>query len=247
MARYKLILEYDGTAYHGWQQQPGGQATVEGTVRTAIERITGELPRLQAAGRTDAGAHSLGQTVSFDLERELAPARLRESLNAVLPSDVAVRDAGTVDAAFHARFSARRRTYRYLVENRVDRSPLLRDRAWHVRRPLELVAMREAAAPLLGEHDLAAFGFDPAGRSTVRNMHGLRVRTLRSAGGVLVAFDLTANAFLYGMVRRMVGFLVEVGLGRREAGETAALLQPGARAAARVAPARGLYQLAVEY
>ncbi|MEA2684597.1 MAG: tRNA pseudouridine38-40 synthase [Chloroflexota bacterium] len=244
--RYKLVLEYDGTNYHGWQQQPG-QPTIEAAVKDALARITGERPHLQAAGRTDAGAHSLGQAISFSLEREMDSARLRSGMNAVLPRDVAVRDAEVVDAGFHARFSARLRTYRYLVENRAERGALLRDRAWHVRQPLDLLAMRSAATPLLGEHDLAAFGTDPAGRNTVRELHGLRVRALRGAVSPLLAFDLTANAFLYGMVRRMVGFLVEVGLGRRPASEASTLLRPGATAGSRVAPAHGLYQMVIQY
>jgi tRNA pseudouridine38-40 synthase len=247
MARYKMVLEYDGTGYHGWQQQPGDTLTVEGAFRSAIARITGERPHLAAAGRTDAGAHSLGQTVSFDLARELDPVRLRQGLNAVLPRDIVVRGAETVDPGFHARFSARVRTYRYLVENGGDRAALLRDHAWHVRRPLDVEAMRVAAKPLLGEHDLSAFGTDPAGRNTVRDLRDLRVRTLRSAGAALVAFDLTANAFLYGMVRRIVGFLVEVGAGRRAATDTAGLLASRTLSGSRVAPARGLYQLKVQY
>lgn len=244
MTHYKLVLEYDGTAYHGWQEQPGAQATVAASVRDAIARVAGERPRLVAAGRTDAGAHSLGQTVSFDLDRRVEPERLLGGLNAVLPADIAIREAAVVEPGFHARFSARRRTYRYLVENRPERGALLRDRAWHVRHPLDVEAMRAAAAALVGEHDLSAFGSDPAGRSTVRDLSQLRVRRLRAG---LLAFDLTANAFLYGMVRRMVGFLVEVGLGRRPAAEIRELLRPGALVAARVAPARGLYQLGVEY
>ena len=244
MTHYKLVLEYVGTAYHGWQEQPGDQATVARSVRDGIARLTGERPRLDAAGRTDAGAHSLGQTVSFDLARAFATERLMGGLNAVLPADIAVLDAATVEAGFHARFSARRRTYRYLVENRPERGALLRDRAWHVRPPLDLAAMRAAAGGLLGEHDLGAFGSDPAGRNTVRALSRLRVRRVHAS---LLAFDLTANAFLYGMVRRMVGFLVEVGLGRRDAAESRQMLRPGAVAAARVAPARGLYQLAAEY
>lgn len=246
MARYKLVLEYDGTAYHGWQQQPG-QPTVEAAVKDAIERITGRRPRLDAAGRTDAGAHSLGQTVSFDLDPELDGRRLCATLNAVLPRDIAVLDAQTVPSGFHARFSARARTYRYLVENRAERGALLRDRAWLVRQPLDVSAMRAAATRLLGEHDLAAFGTDPAGRNTVRALHGVHVSTRPASAGRLLAIDLTANAFLYGMVRRIVGFLVEVGLGRRPASETSAMLRPGAVAASRVAPAHGLYQLLVQY
>ncbi|MDQ6748187.1 MAG: tRNA pseudouridine(38-40) synthase TruA [Candidatus Dormibacteraeota bacterium] len=247
MARYKMVLEYDGSAYHGWQEQPGDIPTVEAAVKAAIEQIAGQRPHIDAAGRTDAGAHSVGQTITFDLGHDLEPDRLRAGVNAVLPRDVAVREAARVEPGFHARFSARRRTYRYLVENRADRGALLRDRAWHVREPLDISAMRAAAAPLVGEHDLSAFGTDPAGRNTVRQMHSVRVRALRSAGGSLLAVDLTANAFLYGMVRRVVGFLVEVGLGRRAAAEMANLLVPGARAGSRVAPARGLYQMGVQY
>ncbi|MFN2463266.1 MAG: tRNA pseudouridine(38-40) synthase TruA [Candidatus Dormibacteria bacterium] len=241
---HKLVLEFDGTAYHGWQEQPGGQPTVAGAVRDAIQRITGERPRLAAAGRTDAGAHSLGQTISFELASLMGSDELGKAVNAALPADITVRSAVVAEPGFHARFSARRRTYRYLVENTPTRGALLRNHAWHVRQPLDISAMRAAAQPLLGEHDLAAFGSDPAGGNTVRTLARLRVR---SFGTALVAFDLTANAFLYGMVRRIVGFLVEVGMGRRPAHDSGSLLLPGARAAARVAPARGLYQLAVEY
>ena len=244
MTHYKLVLEYDGAAYHGWQEQPGGPVTVSGAVRDAMARLTGERPRLDAAGRTDAGAHSLGQTISFNLEGNIDPDRLAHSLNAVLPRDIAVREAAAVEPGFHARFSARRRIYRYLVENRMERGALLRDRAWHIRQPLDLGAMRAAASELLGKNDLSAFGSDPAGRNTVRELSQLRVRRLRHG---LVVFDLTANAFLYGMVRRIVGFLVEVGLGRRPVAESRQLLLPGAIAVSRVAPALGLYQLAVEY
>jgi tRNA pseudouridine38-40 synthase len=240
---FKLVMEYDGTAYHGWQEQPA-QATVAGALRDAIQRLTGERPSLAAAGRTDAGAHSLGQTVSFDLTRDLPPGPLLEGLNALLPADIAVKSCELVEGGFHARFSARRRSYRYLVENRPARGALLRHRAWHVRGPLDLPAMRDAAGVLAGEHDLGAFGKDPAGRGTVRQLHRLHVRRLPAS---LVAFELTANAFLYGMVRRIVGFLVEVGLGRRPADDSRRLLLPGANSSCRVAPARGLYQLAVEY
>jgi tRNA pseudouridine38-40 synthase len=243
----RLVLEYDGTGFHGWQAQPGGQRTVQGEVERALATVTGERPKLVAAGRTDAGAHSLGQTVNFELGRELQPERLRESLNGVLPRDIAVLRAATAPDDFHARFSASRRRYRYLVENRDARAAVLRDRAWHVRQALDIDAMRTAARDLIGRRDLSAFGHDPAGRDDVRNLQEIRVRRLRGATeGKVIAFDLTADAFLYGMVRRIVGFLVEVGLGRREAGDAARLLA-GEGSTPRVAPAHGLYQLSVEY
>ncbi|MFY9615901.1 MAG: tRNA pseudouridine(38-40) synthase TruA [Candidatus Dormiibacterota bacterium] len=235
----RLVLEYDGTDFHGWQAQPAGR-TVAGELSRAIATITGESPRLIAAGRTDAGAHSLGQTVNFELVRDIAPGRLMAGLNAVLPADVAVVDADIAPQGFHARFSARRRRYRYVVENREARSTVLRNHAWQVKSPLDVEAMRQAAGRLTGRRDLSAFGKDPAGRNTVRTLDAVDVTPLAAGGvGALIAFDLSADAFLYGMVRRIVGFLVEVGSGRRSADDVAA--------GARVAPARGLYQLAVEY
>jgi tRNA pseudouridine38-40 synthase len=247
VANVCMVLEYDGTEFHGWQAQPGGQRTVQAEVERALATVTGESPRLVAAGRTDAGAHSLGQTVSFELSRELQPERLRQSLNGVLPRDIAVVSAAPAPDGFHARFSASRRRYRYLVENRSARAAVLRDRAWHVRQTLDIRAMRAAARDLVGRRDLGAFGHDPAGRNDVRNLEEIRIRRLKGvAEGHVIAFELTADAFLYGMVRRIVGFLVEVGMGRREAGDAARLLS-GEGTSPRVAPAHGLYQLAVEY
>jgi tRNA pseudouridine38-40 synthase len=250
VANVRLVLEYDGSGFHGWQAQAasGGQRTVAGEVTTAIATVTGNDVKLVAAGRTDAGAHSLGQTVNFSLVDAVDPQQLLRRLNGVLPADIAVVTADLVPEDFHARFSARRRRYRYLVENREARSAVLRQRAWYVRRPLDLAAMRQAAAGLLGRNDLGAFGRDPAGRNNVRNLEEVRVRSLRAATeGRLLAFELAADAFLYGMVRRIVGFLVEVGLGRRQPAEAAAIIGGRVRASSRVAPAHGLYQLPVEY
>lgn len=250
MANVRLLLEYDGSGFHGWQAQPaaGGQRTVAGEVTSAIATVTGSDVKLMAAGRTDAGAHSLGQTANFFLAGAVDPEQLRRRLNGVLPADIAVLAADLVPEDFHARFSARRRRYRYLVENREARSAVLRQRAWHIRRPLDIAAMREAAGGLLGRNDLGAFGRDPAGRNNIRNLEEIRVRSLRQATeGHLVAFELAADAFLYGMVRRIVGFLVEVGLGRRGPAEAAAMIRGQVPANTRVAPAHGLYQLSVEY
>ncbi|HXA43539.1 MAG TPA: tRNA pseudouridine(38-40) synthase TruA [Candidatus Solibacter sp.] len=248
-ANIRMVLEYDGTDFHGWQAQPAGRGlrTVQAEVEKGIATVTGERIKLVAAGRTDAGAHSLGQTVNFRLERAVDPGRLMRSLNGVLPMDVAVVAADQVADEFHARFSARRRRYRYLVENREARSTVLRERAWHVRRHLDISEMRVAAAALLGRNDLGAFGHDPAGRNNVRDLQQIRIRRLRGAAGDIIAFDLAADAFLYGMVRRIVGYLVEVGLGRRQARETASVLRASSPARSRVAPAHGLYQMPVEY
>jgi len=249
LSNHRLILEYDGAGFNGWQAQPeaSGARTVAGELARALVTVTGERPRLNAAGRTDAGAHSLGQTVSFSLAREVAPDELRRSLNGVLPGDVAVVSSDLVGDRFHARFSARTRHYRYLVENREARPALLRQRAWHVRQPLDVPAMRAAAQRLLGRRDLGAFGRDPGGRSTVRSLQRLRIRRLGGVAGAVLAFELSADAFLYGMVRRIVGFLVEVGLHRRSPGDVETVLRSGPVPGIRVAPAHGLYQLRAEY
>ena len=248
-ANLRMVLEYDGTGFHGWQAQPAGRGlrTVQAEVEKAIAAVTGEPVKLVAAGRTDAGAHSLGQTVNFRVDHIVDPGRLMRRLNGILPSDVAVVAADLVPDDFHARFSARRRRYRYLVENREARSAVLRERAWHVRSRLDVAEMRVAAAGLLGRNDLGAFGRDPAGRNNIRDLQQIRIRRLHGAAGDLVAFDLAADAFLYGMVRRIVGYLVEVGLGRREAIEATGVLRAKSPSGARVAPAHGLYQLPVEY
>src|SRR5438445_3828849 len=177
---YKLTLEYDGSGFHGWQAQPG-RRTVEGEVRRALEVVTRQRSRLVAAGRTDAGAHALGQVVGVALE--LAPdlKRLQRSLNGLLPPEIAVVGVAEVAPTFHARFSARRRHYRYLVENRGVRPALLQGRAWHVRPTLDRTAMRAAASALTGRHDLGQFGKDPAGRSPVRSRE--RPETRRGRGG----------------------------------------------------------------
>ena len=249
MTNVRLVLEYDGSGFHGWQaQSAAGLRTVEAEVTGAIARVTRQPVRLLAAGRTDAGAHSLGQTVNFRLDADLDPNQLRRSLNGVLPADIAVVAADLAPEAFHSRFSAHRRRYRYLVENRKSRSAVLRQRAWHVRRPLDLGAMRAAAAGLLGRNDLGAFGRDSAGRNNVRNLEQASIRRLRgTTDGQLLTFELVADAFLYGMVRRIVGFLVEVGLELRLPADSQRLIAGQAVNAARVAPAHGLYQLAVEY
>jgi tRNA pseudouridine38-40 synthase len=248
-ANIRLVLEYDGTDFHGWQAQPAdrGLRTVQAEVEKALATVTGGPVKVVAAGRTDAGAHSLGQTVNFKLDHAADPDRLARSLNGVLPIDVAVVAADLVPDEFHARFSARRRRYRYLVENREGRSAVLRERAWHIRRELDVAQMRVAAAGLVGRNDLSAFGHDPAGRNNVRDLQQIRIRRFRGTAGDVIAFDLAADAFLYGMVRRIVGYLVEVGLGRREAFEAGAILQAKSPAGARVAPAHGLYQLPIEY
>ncbi len=242
---WRLVVEYDGTGYAGWQAQPG-RPTVEAALQRALELSTGERPRLAAAGRTDAGAHAHGQVISLALRRGVDPERLRAACNANLPKDIVVRRAEPVGPDFHARFSARRRVYRYLVDQGGVSPAVGRHYVWHVTGPLDLAAMRQCAADLCGRHDLRAFGQSPRpGGHTVRTIHHLRIRRI----GRQVVFEVTADAFLRGMLRSLVGALVAVGTGRIPAGSVrAAVERPDVpRPPWPVAPARGIHQWAVEY
>ena len=170
MPNFRLTLEYDGSAYAGWQRQPG-QATVEGALRQALAALGADQPRLTAAGRTDAGAHSHGQVVGVELERNWLPEQLLKAVNTHLPEDVAVVAAVAAADDFHARFDALSRTYRYVVVPQRHRSPVTRRQAWHVSGELDLAAMRRAAALLVGSHDFGGFGRSPQpGGSTTRRV-----------------------------------------------------------------------------
>jgi tRNA pseudouridine38-40 synthase len=251
MSMVRLVLEYDGTDFHGWQSQPSVR-TVEGVLREALRQITAEEPRLTAAGRTDAGAHSHGQVVGVALTREWEPQRLTTALNAVLPEDVAVRRAERAPEEFHARFDALSRTYRYLVVARRERTPLLRRHAWQVTGDLDVDAMRRAAALLRGTHDFGAFGRSPRpGGTTVRTVNHVELRRISPLEGEqapVYAIEVSADAFLYGMMRGIAGALVAVGRGRMSVDSVAAMLaDPHCGATVTVAPARGLHQWTVTY
>jgi tRNA pseudouridine38-40 synthase len=239
----KLVLEYEGTRYHGWQAQAGAP-TVEAALRGAITSLTGESPVLTAAGRTDAGVHALGQVVSFRLERLNIPIlELPGALNARLPQDIAVRRADAVDDAFNARYSARARRYAYRIRQALPRGAYERQYAWGLRDNLDLSAMQAAGHKLEGTHDFRAFGRSPRpGGHTVRRVHDVTV----SALGEWVTIAVAADAFLYGMVRRIAGALVDIG--RRKRGlEWIDELLAGSTTGLRLAPPHGLVQVAVEY
>lgn len=234
----KLVLEYDGTRYVGWQVQPNGPS-IQAEVERALATLHHAPRRVIAAGRTDAGVHALGQVVSFPEERPLPLKAYVNGMNALLPPDVAVRAAALEPDGFDARRSARGKRYRYRIENAPTRAPLTRQRAWQVFRPLDVAAMRAGAAPLLGRHDFAAFqASDCACAHAVREVR--RLELLGEAGG-RIDVVVEATAFVKHMVRNIVGTLVEVGLGRREAGSIAALVASRDRTrAGPTAPPQGL-------
>ena len=241
--RIAVLLEYDGTAYSGSQYQENGPSIQE-ELESAIQRLTGVGTRAAFAGRTDAGVHALGQVAAFDSDARLAASEFMRGLNHFLPPDIAVRAARDVEASFDPRRGARNRAYRYRVDARPVRSPLLRDRVWHIGRQVDVGAMQRAARHLEGAHDFAAFA-GPYEGSTERTLRRCEVSRY---GDGLMKVELEAEAFLPHQVRRTVGPLVEVGLGRMtEEGLVALLIEARPSSAGPVAPPCGLYLARIEY
>ena len=240
----KVVLEYDGSNFAGWQQQAKGR-TVEAELKRALREITGKDHLVYAAGRTDAGAHAEGQVANFHTDGRISPRRLMAALNAKLPEDVAVLSAEPVADDFHARYSARWRRYRYRYLDRRARPALDRGRCWHLRETLDVEAMSKAASALVGTHDWTSFcsASEPAGQ---------RVRRMRSATvtrrGEYVELELVAEGFLRGLARSIAGALAEVGLGRRSPRWVGEVLRArDRRLAAKTAPAGGLTLMEVIY
>lgn len=244
MKTVALVLEYDGTGFVGWQRQATGRS-VQGVVEAALATLLKQEVRLTASGRTDAGVHALGMVAAFCSPLDLPLTAFREGLNRLLPEEVAVRRALEVPPSFHPRFAARGKWYRYQLRPGPCRSPLLRNRTWQLRGPLDLAAMQSAAADFVGRHDFSAFrsaGCDAA--TTEREIFSTAVQ----ASEDLVLFDVRGGGFLRNMVRIMTGTLVEVGLGRRSAGDVWHLLRDGHRPAAGLtAPPQGLFLMEVWY
>jgi tRNA pseudouridine38-40 synthase len=240
----KVVLEYDGSGFAGWQQQAHGR-TVEAELKRALREITGQELKVYAAGRTDAGAHAEGQVVSFQTDGRITPRRLVAALNAKLPDDVAVLSAEEVPDTFHARYSARWRRYRYRYLDRPSRPALERGRCWQVRGPLDVDAMTKATKALVGKHDWTSYcsASEPPD-ARVREMRSVRV----FRHGDIVELELVAEGFLRGLARSIAGALAEVGRGRRPPEWVGEVLDArDRRKAARTAPAGGLTLVEVIY
>ena len=245
MRSIALVVEYDGSGYHGFQRQ-SALRTVAAELEEALAALCGHPVTVVGAGRTDAGVHATGQVVSFETSADLQVARAPIALSAMLrDKHIAVLRAVERPPGFSARHDARARTYRYRILNRIAPSPLLRGRVFFVRAPLDLARMREAAAALAGTHDFTSFCAQPPQRGKpVRTIE--RISVERSDD--LIDIEVTADSFLHQMVRIIAGTLVEVGRGKRKPAELAALLARRDRKAAGVtAPAHGLYLTHVRY
>ena len=211
MSKVKIILEYDGTAYVGWQRQPNGRSIQE-QVELALEKMFKCRVHASASGRTDAGVHALGQAVSFSPPFAVPLKACIFGLTALLPRDIAVVDAQEVPENFDARKSARGKRYRYVILNRPCRSPLRRLQRWEIFQPLNVDAMRLGARCLIGEHDFSAFrAANCEARSPVKTISAIEIQKQ----GFEISLEFTGSGFLKQMVRNIVGTLVEVGLGKR--------------------------------
>ncbi len=241
---YKLTLEYDGTFYHGWQKQPH-RPTIQASIENALSRLTQETIKIIGAGRTDAGVHALGQVAHFQLNRAILPATLLRGINALLPCDIAVKKVDKVSASFHARYGARRKTYRYFIYNSAVRSAWKRQTRWQFGLPLDISKMRKAAKSLIGKHDFTSLcATDNDAENHIVDLLKIAISKEKEQ----IQITLTASRFLRYMVRNIVGLLVEIGRGKRDAHTIKAILDgKDRRLADRTAPPHGLFLMEVKY
>jgi tRNA pseudouridine38-40 synthase len=241
----KLTLEYEGTGLCGWQRQANGP-TVQQHLEEALASMLRQETPVVGASRTDAGVHALGQVAHFHSEASIPPYGFRRGLNGFLPPAIAVVACHEAAPGFHARFHSRGKHYRYTLFTRAERSPLLHHHAWHCPRPLDFEAMRRAADRMLGERNFAAF--QASGCTARTSRRRVSAVTITRPAPDIVHIDVRGNAFLRNMVRIMAGTLVDVGLGRLDAGAIDTILASGDRTrAGRTAPAHGLALVEVFY
>ena len=239
----KLIIEYDGTGYAGWQVQPNGLA-VQQVMEEGLARLVKHPVKLFSSGRTDAGVHARGMVAAFRTETAIPVQAFRDGLNAFLPPDIAVRHAAEASADFDPRRDAKGKHYRYTILRAPCRAPLARLFAWHLRKPLDLERMRQAAALFVGEHDFASFRTSGcAAKTTVRRIDAVEV----GQEGEFIHVDVQGSGFLRNMVRIMVGTLVEVGSGRLAPERVRQCLEEPGCSAGPTAPPHGLCLVEVYY
>ncbi len=245
MTTYRMDLAYDGTRYSGWQRLGGETETLQGRIEAVLTRLLEEPVEIAGSGRTDAGVHARGQVASFHTKKTMAPEKLMAQLNHYLPGDITVLKMEVADDRFHARYNAVKKVYRYQVWNAPLQNPMERRYRHHVPEPLDLKAMREAAALLLGTHDFSAFtSMKSKKKSAVRTLHEI---TIASKGAEM---DITfiGDGFLHHMVRILTSTLLEVGAGRLELEQVTEVLSGKDRSkGSPLIPPQGLILWAVDY
>lgn len=242
---YRLILQYDGSRYDGWQRQGNTEKTVQGKIEEVLSRLLEEPVEIDGAGRTDAGVHALGQTANFHTERKLDPEELKAALNQFLPEDIGVLRAEEVPERFHSRLNARGKTYRYRVATGEEKNVFERKQIYPLDQPLDVDAMRRGAALMIGEKDFRGFSsMKKTKKSTVRRLESIEIREVSGE----VRLEFTGNGFLYNMVRILTGTLLEIGMGKREPESVETIFREKDRnLAGFTAPARGLTLVEVFY
>jgi tRNA pseudouridine38-40 synthase len=255
MRNIRLIIQYDGTNYHGWQIQPNG-ITIQEVLQEHIQKITGETSSVIGAGRTDAGVHAIGQVVSFQTSSHLSPEIIKKALNATLPSDIRVIGAAEAEESFNPRFDAKSKSYVYIIANSRYVSPFLYRYAWRIPYELDIAAMRSALQYLKGTHDFSSFRGSGCDAKTLTktvfeifcDRSGSLDFMAMKLNGPFIVFAIEADAFLRHMVRTIVGTAVEVGRGRFKAPDMSLILQSMDRSlAGPTAPAQGLFLKRVYY
>ena len=245
MKNVKIIIEYDGTDYHGWQCQ-ANLPTVQQTIEDTIRKITKEDVKITGSGRTDSGVHAIGQVANFFTEAQMDSETLRKALNSTLPRDISIIEAREVPDGFHAQFSSRSKVYEYRIFNRPHPPALQRNRVWHIQEKLDAKKMREAAAYLEGTHDFSVFATaDITVKTTVRTVKRVHVRKTRE-GTILI--EIEADGFLKRMVRMITGTLVQTGKGKLTPEGFAQILAEGQKTKnVFTAPPQGLFLKKVIY
>lgn len=242
---FKIIIEYDGTCYHGWQRQKNDR-TVQQAIETAILSMTGQHVSLTGSGRTDAGVHAQAQVANFKCETNLGPQDLLGGLNSLTDEDIVITSCEQVAASFHARYDVKSKVYVYRILNRPIPAAIFRQYAWHVRKKLNLETMRAAINHLIGSHDFKAF--EGAGSPRSHTTRCVYHASLTEEEDGYLAFEIEADGFLRFMARNIVGTLVDVGLGKVSADEFKKILDSRDRSrAGATAPAHGLFLMEVRY
>ena len=237
MRNIKLIIEYDGKGFNGWQKQPD-RLNIQGEIEKAIEEITGEKVDLTASGRTDAGVHSLGQTANFKTDSKIPIEKFAKAINSRLKKSIVIKSAEEVDEKFHSRYSVKSKTYRYIINNSENGTAIYRGLEYHVPMKLDYEKMNEAIKYFIGEHDFKAFkASGTSSKSSVRKILD---------GSVII--EVTGTGFLYNMVRIISGTLLDVGLGKIKPEDIPSIIESKDRTkAGKTLPAHGLYLLQVNY
>ena len=244
MRNIKIVIEYHGRGFNGWQKQPD-KLNIQGEIERAIEEITGEKVDLIASGRTDAGVHSLGQTANFKIEGNFPIEKIPIALNSKLKNSIRIKSAEEVEERFHSRYSVQSKRYRYIINNSQYGTAIYRELEFHIPQKLDIEKMKEAAKYFEGEHDFKAFkASGTSSKSSVRAIYRADV----AEGEGKIKIELTGNGFLYNMVRIISGTLVDVGLGKIKAEDIPNIIESKDRTkAGKTLPAHGLYLVEVKY